>query len=241
MVWLRPGERAIISFMAADAVMTVVTSAGRLFVPAGALDHRSFLKWLRSGAVPEEARVAFIRDQVWIDSMPERAYAHNQIKTLVASVLMPLIRSGKLGVYFGDGMTFTSESEGFTTVPDGMFVSQASIDEKRVRLSGGKRGLRDTELVGTPDLIIEVVSDTSVDEDTAWCMSKYSDAGIPEYWVIDARSEPIRFAIHRWTSKGYAAVRRFEGWSKSSVLDYSFRFVPGESQLGHRTYDFEHR
>ncbi|MDB5310100.1 MAG: hypothetical protein JWO38_4302 [Gemmataceae bacterium] len=227
--------------MAEKYVMTVRTVEGEVRVPAWVVDHPSFLKWLRSGAVPEEVRIGYIRDEVWIEPIPERAYAHNQIKTLVASVLMPLVTGNDLGVYFGDGMTFTNEEEGFTCIPDGIFGSRESIDAGRVRLTGGKRGHQDAELVGIPDLIVEVVSDSSVDKDTEWLMSKYWNAGIPEYWLIDGRSGPLRFALYRHGAKGYVAVRKSEGWARSVVLARSFRFAPGKKQMGHATYQLEVR
>ena len=183
-------------------VVTMRTEEGEVRVPAWVVDHPSFLKWLRSGAVPEAVRIGYIRDEVWVEPMPERAFAHNQIKTLVASVLMPLVTQAELGAYFGDGMTFTSEAEDFTCFPDGIFVSQESIDAGRVRLTGGKRGRQDTELVGVPDLVVEVVSDGSVDKDTEWLLSKYWNAGIAEYWLIDGRSGPPRFTLYRHGPKG---------------------------------------
>ena len=227
--------------MAEKYLMSLMTRGGKLRVPAWVLNHKAFLKWIRSGAVPEEVRVEYIRNEVWIDPMPERAFAHNQIKTLVASMLMPLVRREKLGVYFGDGMLFTSETEQFSTTPDGLFASRASIDTDRVRLKGGKRGHRDTELIGIPDLVVEVVSDSSADDDTEWLMTKYWNVGIPEYWVIDGRAGPIRFTIYRHGEKGYTAVRKAEGWSASPVLGRQFRFVPVEKQMGHPACDFEVR
>src|SRR6185312_6792807 len=227
--------------MAEKYLTSVMTHAGKLRIPAWIADHRLFLKWLRSGELPEEARVQYIKGEVWVDPMPERAYAHNQIKPVVASVLHPLIRSQKLGAYFGDGMTFTSEAEGFTTVPDGIFVSREAMGSGRVRLTGGQRGHRDTELVGVPDIIVEVVNDSSADDDTAWLNAKYWDAGIAEFWVIDARSTPLRFTIFRHAARGYVAARKSNGWLKSGVFGRFFRFVPGEKQFGHATYDFEVR
>ncbi|HEY3788238.1 MAG TPA: hypothetical protein VGL71_05245, partial [Urbifossiella sp.] len=90
--------------MADHYLMSVMTPGGKLRVPSWVVDHQSFLEWIRSGAVPENARIGFLRGEVWIDPMPERAYAHKQIKTVVASVLLPLVRSNRLGTYFGDGM-----------------------------------------------------------------------------------------------------------------------------------------
>src|SRR5690349_18865287 len=147
--------------MAKRTVKIGTAQFGEIRVPPWVIDHPSFLTWLRSGAVPEDLRVGYIDNQVWSEPMGERAFAHNGIKTELASVLHPLVREGNLGVYFGDGMTFTSEAGGFTSVPDGLFVSRASIDGGRVSLTGGRRSHHDTELVGRPDLVLEVVSDSS--------------------------------------------------------------------------------
>jgi Uma2 family endonuclease len=220
---------------------TLATVFGSVEIPAWVVDHQSFLKWLRSGAVPEEVRVGFINGTLWVETMAERAFAPNKIKVLVARVLDGLVVENKLGVFFGDGMTFTSESAELTTVPDGLFARQETIDAGRVWLVGGEKSEQDTELGGTPDLVIEVVSKTSVDKDTEWLMSKYHDAGIAEYWVIDARDDPLRFRIYRRRPKGYVAARRVGGWTPSAVLGRAFRFVPGELQMGHRTYQFEVR
>lgn len=214
---------------------------GELRVPAWVVDHPSFLKWLRSGAVPEDVQVGYINNEVWVETMPERAFPHNKIKTLIARVLDGLVEDNNLGVYFGDGMTFTSEEGGFTSVPDGIFISQKSIDERLVKLTGGKRSHQDTELVGTPDLLVEVVSDSSEYKDTEWLMANYWNAGVTEYWVIDGRTEPLRFTIHRRGPKGYAAVRKNEGWSRSGVLGRSFRFVERSQKLGFTTYRLEVR
>jgi len=187
--------------------------------------HREFLKWLRSGVVPEDLRVGYIRNQLWIETMPERAFAHNRIKTKIAAVLMPLVDKDGFGTYFGDGMTYTSEDSGFTTVPDGIIVTSDSIQQGRVRLKGGRRSHHDTELVGTPDLVIEVVSESSEAKDCDWLMTWYWNAGIQEYWLVDAREEPLVFQIHRAGPKGFVPQRRQEGWLKSPVLGKSFRFV----------------
>jgi Uma2 family endonuclease len=214
---------------------------GDIRVPAWVVDHPSFLKWLRSGAVPEDVRVGYIDGQVRSEPMGERAFAHNQIKTRLARVLDALAETERLGLYFGDGMTFTSEAGGFTTVPDGIFVCRATIDEGRVRLTCCRRGHRDTELVGTPDLVIEVVSDSSEYKDTEWLMANYWNAEVSEYWVVDAREEPLRFTTHRRGEKGYVAVRRTDGWSRSPVLGRSFRFTQGPEEMGLPTYRFEMR
>lgn len=214
---------------------------GTIVVPPWIVDHPSFLRWLRSGDVPDEARVCYINGIVWVDPMSERAFSHNKVKTDVARVVSGLVEAEGLGVYFGDGMTYTNGPEQFTSVPDGMFVSHAGMDGRRVWLTGGEHGHQDTELVGVPDLVIEVVSPTSVDKDTAWLPAKYWAAGVPEYWLIDAREGSPKFTIFRHRADGYAAVRKAGGWLKSPVLGRSFRFTPGDALMGRPTYRFEVR
>ena len=219
--------------------MIVYVQDEKLEVPLWVIDHSSFLEWIRSGNVPDSLRVGYIHDHVWIDTMSERAFAHNQLKAWITAVLLHLINDDSQGVFFTDGMLFTSETERFSTVPDGMFASQSTIDHGLIRLSGGRDGHEDTEVLGTPDLMIEVVSDNSEEKDTEWLVSKYWAAGIREYWVVDGRTNPLRFTIYRWRSRGYVSVRKQAGWLLSAVFGRSFRFVPGPEQLGFKTYRFE--
>jgi Uma2 family endonuclease len=48
-----------------------------------------------------------------------------------------------------------------------------------------------------PDLIVEIVSDTSVRKDTERLPVSYFAAGVGEFWLIDARRDPLEFLIHR--------------------------------------------
>ncbi len=221
--------------------MNIALPGGGVRIPQGITTHAAFLNWLRSDDAPDDIPVGWVMDEVWVELMAERAFAHNKVKTAVAHVLYGLIEGKNLGLYFGDGMAYTNEAEQFTSVPDGMFVSREAIDAGRVRLTGGEQGHGDTELVGVPDLVIEVVSPSSVDKDTAWLLAKYWAAGIPEYWVIDGQTSPLKFTIYRHCPGEYKVVRKTGGWARSAVLDRSFRFVPGEKAMGHPTYKFEMR
>lgn len=218
-------------------VLLPTTAAFR--VPDGLDTHRKFLDWLAVTDLPEELRVGFVNGAVWVDTMSERAFAHNRIKTVVARVLDQIVTAEKLGVYFGDGMTYSAEHADFTAVPDGIFVSHATMGAGQVRLAGAKRDENDTRLVGVPDLTVEVVSDHSEFKDNDWLMAGYWNAGVAEYWVVDARREPLRFQIYRRGAKGYTAVRRSDGWIRSPAFGRSFRFAVGEVLLGKQEYQLE--
>jgi len=51
------------------------------------------------------------------------------------------------------------------------------------------------ELEGTPDMVLEVVSASSVVKDTETLLQLYWQAGIPEYWLVDARGEALEFTV----------------------------------------------
>ena len=214
---------------------------GTVSLPSEFKNHGEFLEWFRSGEAPEDLRVGYFNDRFWIQSMPERAFAHNRIKSMITAKLLPLAEEEEAGVYFGDGMTFTSEECNFTCVPDGMFVRHETIASGEAFLRGGRKSAGDTELVGKPDLVIEVVSNSSEFKDDAWLMTWYWEAGVREYWVIDARREPLKFHIHRSGPRGFVSIRKTDGWLTSPILARSFRFVPGKAQFNMPTYTLEIR
>jgi len=221
--------------------MNITLPGGEVRIPQGITTHAAFLTWFRSDDGPGDVRVDWIMNDVWVEIMAERAFAHNKIKSAVTHVVYGLVKAEKLGHFFSDGMVYTNDDEQFTTAPDGMFVSREAMENRRVWLTGGEGSAGDTELLGVPDLVIEVVSPSSVDKDTVWLMAKYWAAGVPEYWLIDAREGPLTFTIYRRGPDEYRAVRRVGGWVKSAVLGRSFRFAPGERLMGHPTYEFEAR
>jgi Uma2 family endonuclease len=85
------------------------------------------------------------------------------------------------------------------------------------------------EVEGSPDMVLEVVSASSVQKDTVDLFEGYWQAGIAEYWLVDVRKQPLRFDIYRYTSKGYRRTAKQGGWVHSGVFGKSFRLT---QQLG---------
>ena len=100
----------------------------------------------------------------------------------------------------------------------------------------GSTGDRFVELKGTPDLVVEIVSDDSFAKDTRRLPRPYFRAGIPEFWLIDARGERLRFEIHRRGKKGFEPVSPGPlGEQRSLVL--RGRFVwSGQNRVNHWRY-----
>jgi Uma2 family endonuclease len=137
-----------------------------------------------------------------------------------------LAKKFRLGYYLGDRMLLTNLDVLLSTEPDGIFFSHESLELGRVVLTQGDES---TEVLGYPDMALEVVSKTSVRKDTVVLMDLYWQAGIAEYWLVDARHEnEVSFDIYRHTSRKYVAIRKQAGWIKSSVFGKSFKLVRKE-------------
>jgi Uma2 family endonuclease len=84
---------------------------------------------------------------------------------------------------------------------------------------------RAMEIEGSPDWVLEIVSDSSVAKDMRDLRQAYHRAGIREYWLIDARGDELIFQILCWRKTGYFAASRKEGWQRSRVFARSFQFT----------------
>jgi Uma2 family endonuclease len=51
-----------------------------------------------------------------------------------------------------------------------------------------------TKIKGIPDLIIEIISPSSVDNDRKLKKIRYEKTGVPEYWVVD----PAEHSLEQW-------------------------------------------
>ena len=218
----------------------MVPSSGELEIPAWVNDLASFRHWADSGALPEKQQVHFIDGRVWVDLSMEELNSHNRVKTALVVALVQLIEGNDLGIVIGDGMRYTSEAGDFSTEPDAVYLSHDTLATGRVRFEAGQLG-QATEMVGTPDLAVEIVSRTSVDKDTQWLFSQYWYAGIPEYWLIDARAPDIEFDIDRRTAEGYTASAKADGWVSSVALGKEFRLMRGAARGTISSYRLDNR
>jgi Uma2 family endonuclease len=128
--------------------------------------------------------------------------------------------------------------------PDLVFVSDESIDAGRVRLmpKAGGGADRYIELEGPPDLVVEIVSDTSVRKDTERLPGAYFRAGVSEFWLLDARGEELIFRIHRRGASQYEpADVNAEGFQPSIVLGREFRLRRGRNARGRLIFDLDER
>ncbi len=218
---------------------TFVLEDQEIRIPPWVVDLASFRKWGRSDEFPEHGRICYL-GEVWIDPTMEQLFTHNQVKNEIGYVLTGLSKKECSGTYFPDGASLTNVIADISTVPDGLFVLLESFQDGSVKLCEGARtGF--VEIEGTPDMVLEIVSDSSTKKDKTTLKGRYAVAGIPEYWLVDARKEPAEFAIFRLGAKGYKATPKKAGWVKSKVFGKEFRLRQSENSVGHPQFSLETR
>jgi Uma2 family endonuclease len=209
-----------------------VAVGNRFVIPEWVYDLETFRRWATSDALPERARVAYLNGEIWVDPDMEQAYSHVGVKTRTTRVLDMLAEEEKLGRYFSDGLLLTNAAANVSNIPDGMFVSWVSFHAGKIIAVESKHG-GCVEFQGTPDMVLEIVSDSSEKKDWQQLRVAYAAAGIPEYWIIDARKADILFEILRLTASGYQEVKpQRGGWRKSQVFGKSFRLMVEQDAMG---------
>jgi Uma2 family endonuclease len=216
----------------------IQTEGAEITIPDWVVDLESFRRWIDDEDLPEKASISYLNGGVWIDMSKEQVFTHVLVKTEISSGLRALVKEHGSGLFLGDGVRLTNIEANFSVKPDATFGSNESLSSGRVKLVEGiEEGY--LELEGTPDMVLEVVSPTSERKDTEVMRRKYAEGGIQEYWLVDARKEPLSFDILRLTSRGYVATRKQQGWVRSAVFDRSFRLTRKTTALGHPDFTLE--
>jgi Uma2 family endonuclease len=221
-------------------MVRILEESGGIAVPEWVTDIEAFRRWTASRSCPHEYRLGWLKGEVWIDVSKEQTFTHIRLKTKIGMRLSLLAEEDKLGLYLGDGLLLSNFAADFAGNPDGTFLTYDTLRSDRVRLIEGKRG-GFTELQGAPDMVLEVVSDSSVFKDYDLLRKAYWEAGIREYWLVDARKTPLTFVILRHGPRGYVAVRKQDGWVKSPVFGRAFRLTQTRDAVGHPEYSLEVR
>jgi Uma2 family endonuclease len=170
-----------------------------------------------SEETPSEARYE-IRNYHLID-MPSPNTKHQRTVGKIIILLDNFVESLKLGEVFVSPLDVVFD-EGNVCEPDVLFISNEN-----------KEIITKKNIVGVPDLMVEVVSKGSVLRDYVEKKNDYENFGVKEYWLIDPLNETI--IVHSLEDKKYKVFSSVEeqGIAKSKILagfELSFEEMFGE-------------
>jgi Uma2 family endonuclease len=211
----------------------------RVEIPLNLDTLTEFRRWATSDKFPETGRIDFISGRIEVDLSPEDFFCHGTLKGEIYAVLQQRAKRYNLGHVVTDSTRVSCPTADLSAEPDVVFISYESLDAGRLRLVP-KTGKVDryVEVEGPPDLVVEIVSDSSVQKDTERLPKAYSRAGVREYWLADARGDELIFHIYANSPSGYEpAETDRDGFQKSGVMACCFCLARRRDQRGHWQYD----
>ncbi len=139
-----------------------------------------FRAWALSDDFPERGRIDYIGGQIEVDMSPENVFFHGSVKTEIVRVLANIVQSIGNGYLFSDQMRVSCPAADLSSEPDVVYLSDDALDSGRLRLVPSAGGEPDSyvELEGAPDLVVEIVSDSSVGKDTKQLPVSYCAPGL---------------------------------------------------------------
>lgn len=206
-------------------------------------DLAGFRAWAVSPHFPERGRIDFLAGDLEVDMSPEELHTHGMAKSEIGSTLYSLVSRQGLGNVYIDRARISSPQASLSVEPDVVVVLWDTLDQGRIREISRSRRRPDRmiEMEGAPDLVVEIISESSKSKDLVRLPPLYAAAGIPELWLVDARKKKIRFEIRSLGPEGYETVEPdSKGWRRSPRLGRRFRLAHQEMRPGRWIYRLEH-
>lgn len=203
-------------------------------VPNDAYTLSGFRAWVAS--LDEHGpRVSFARGIVHVETSAQSQETHEPVAAAINVVLSSL----DIGRYFMPPSWFTHEASALSTEPDGFFALWSTLEQGDLRLNPE----REIEMLGRPDMVLEVVSKTSHRKDLVEHPADYALAGVREYWIADARTADTSLRILTLGAEAsYVDVQPDpDGWLASPLWQRAFRLRQLPERAGLRDYSLDVR
>ena len=140
---------------------------------------------------PDGVRYELIEGELIVAAAPSIAY--QRVARDFGAVLWPFVRDSNLGeIFYAPTDVYFSDTNVFQ--PDLLFVSNT-----RAHI------ITDANVHGAPDLVIEIASPRTEDEDRSRKQEIYERFGVLEYWRVHPiyqTVEPLRLENGRFVSQG---------------------------------------
>ena len=189
-------------------------------LPADVCTLDGFHRWLEADGCPPGYRVTFLRGRLLFEPTMEELFGHNRLKFALTTAFGVFEAETESGTGFADQARFNNPAAGVSAEPDVMFVRDETLEAGRVTLDTVSERTGKVLLVtGSPDLVVELLSDSSVGKDTVDLRAGYLAAGVREYWLIDARRDPFTFDL-------LCAADGADGWAEAAADADGFRRSP---------------
>lgn len=162
-------------------------------------------------ALPQSSRlVEWVEGEIVAHKPP--TITHQDLVSYLTALLRLFVDFLGLGKVMSAPTEMRCRTGGNSREPDVLFIARQNLG----RVANDKR------VEGPADLVIEIVSADSVARDLDEKFVEYQECGVPEYWVIDPRSDRQRAFFYQRDVRG-----RFEFIKPEADGVYHSQAVPG--------------
>lgn len=150
-----------------------------------------------------------IHDGLLISMAPAPDFHHQEISMALSFLLVGFVRSRQLGKVVA-APTDVVLSEDNVVQPDLLFIAKDNL------------GIIDRQVHGAPDLVVEILSPSTLRYDRQKKLELYARFGVKEYWVVDRANRSLeiltledkRFTVHSMAAEtGLAESKVLAGLS----------------------------
>jgi Uma2 family endonuclease len=140
------------------------------------------------------ARYEVIRGELFMSPAPRPV--HQEISGNLFAEIHFFLRKHKLGRVYSAPIDLVLEEIATPVQPDIVYIPQNKLDM-----------IKDIRIEGTPDLVVEIISPSSVRHDRHNKFYLYLEAGVSEYWLIDPTEKTVEIYVLR--GEAYALLGSF--------------------------------
>jgi Uma2 family endonuclease len=149
-------------------------------------DQKAFRHWLNERPPSDINHYELIDGRIVMT--PPAGWPHGGIGAIVAGCLNSHVRKDKLGVVLDSSAGYELPS-GDTVEPDASYISAA-------RFAAGPKPATGKFLRIVPNLVVEILSPSTLHRDRTEKKTLYERNGVDEYWIVDpARKEVTVFRL----------------------------------------------
>ncbi|MBI5181925.1 MAG: Uma2 family endonuclease [Nitrospirae bacterium] len=132
---------------------------------------------------------------------------HQRIQINLAVILSNFVRDKKLGEVLV-APTDVVLAEDVVVQPDILFISNKRLDI-----------IKEAAIIGSPDLVVEIVSPSSAAYDTIEKRDEYEKYGVKEYWLVFPQEKTVEvLTVEKGIYKEFCKARK-TGIVKSKIIE----------------------
>lgn len=146
--------------------------------------QEEFWEWVQDRPATDHNRYELVSGHIVMS--PPAGWPHGGIEAHLVGLLNAHVSGRKLGLILGSSAGYDLPS-GDTLEPDATFLSAA-------RLAAGPAPVHGRFLRIVPDLVVEILSDSTAKRDRGEKLEIYARNGVDEVWLVDTKEREI--AVH---------------------------------------------